>query len=118
MAPALDPDAAGPAAGKLPPVIASSLDETRTADPATFTPPTLTAPEGSVPSGASLLEVLASYVLPGSGAPPASSIVFLILLGTLLLAAYAPRPQLSERLYLLGLMGPRSGHAMAVRRPG
>jgi hypothetical protein len=33
-------------------------------------------------------------------------------------AIYAPRPQGSERLYLSGLLGPRSGHAMAVRRPG
>ena len=33
-------------------------------------------------------------------------------------AVYAPRPQGSEKLYLSGLLGPRAGHSMAVRRPG
>ncbi|MGE3141480.1 MAG: hypothetical protein AB7O53_18685, partial [Thermoleophilia bacterium] len=78
---------------------------------------TWTAPEGSAPPGASLLEVLAGYMLPGSG-PPATSIIFLVLLGTLLAAVYAPRPQASERIHLLGLLGASSGHGMAVRRPG
>jgi hypothetical protein len=44
--------------------------------------------------------------------------LFLILLGTLLGIVSAPRPQISERIQLLGLLGPRSGHGLAVRRPG
>jgi len=110
MAPAT-PD---PAATAVP----SSMDISASVDPEAFGGVQAVAPQGSVSNGASLLEVLAGFVMPGSTGPPASSIVFLILLGTLLLAAYAPRPQMSERLHLLGLMGPRSGHAMAVRRPG
>jgi hypothetical protein len=78
----------------------------------------VTSPEGSVPQGSSLLEVLAGYVLPGSSGPPATSILFLVLLGTLLAAIVAPRPRASERIALLGLLGPRSGHGLAVRRPG
>jgi hypothetical protein len=78
----------------------------------------LVAPAGSPQSGSSLLAVLAGYVLPGSGAPPASTIMMLVLLGLVMAAIYAPRPQGSERLYLSGLLGPRAGHGMAVRRPG
>ena len=78
----------------------------------------LVAPVGSSQNGSSLLAVLAGYVLPGSGAPPASTIMMLVLLGLVLAAIYAPRPQGSERLYLSGLLGPRAGHGMAVRRPG
>ena len=108
---------AAPVADEPPVAPISSLAPDRAApDPTSFTVQ-VTAPEGSAPQGSSLLEVLAGYVMPGSG-PPASSIIFLVLLGTLLAAIYAPRPQVSERIHLLGLLGPRSGHGMAVRRPG
>jgi len=113
----LDPgrDALGPMAGQersLP----SALDEAIPGDPGLTQH--LVAPAGSPQSGSSLLAVLAGYVLPGSGAPPASTIMMLVLLGLVMAAIYAPRPQGSERLYLSGLLGPRAGHGMAVRRPG
>jgi hypothetical protein len=44
--------------------------------------------------------------------------MMLVLLGLIMAAIYAPRPQGSERLYLSGLVGPRVGHGMAVCRPG
>jgi hypothetical protein len=44
--------------------------------------------------------------------------MMLVLLGLILVAAYAPRPARSERIWLAGLLGPSSGHRLAVRRPG
>jgi hypothetical protein len=79
---------------------------------------TVVAPPGSAPAGSSLLAVLAGYILPGSGPAPAATMMMLILLGLIMAAVYAPRPQGSEKLYLSGLLGPRAGHSMAVRRPG
>jgi hypothetical protein len=79
--------------------------------------PQLVSPAGPAPAQ-SLLAVLASYILPGSGPVPAGTIFLLVMLGVLLLAAFAPRPAGSERIWLSGLLGPRSGHGLAVRRPG
>ncbi len=79
--------------------------------------PQLVSPAGPAPAQ-SLLAVLASYILPGSGPVPAGTVFLLVMLGVILLAAYAPRPGGSERIWLSGLVGPRSGHGLAVRRPG
>ncbi len=62
--------------------------------------------------------MLAGYVLPGVAGPPATSIIMFILVGLVVGMARAPRPQLSERLHLGGLLGARSGHGLAVCRPG
>ena len=48
----------------------------------------------------------------------AGTIFLLVMLGVILLAAGAPRLGGSERIWLSGLVGPRSGHGLAVRRPG
>ncbi|HET6692516.1 MAG TPA: hypothetical protein VFG74_16805 [Miltoncostaeaceae bacterium] len=79
--------------------------------------PQLVSPVGPAPAQ-SLLAVLASYILPGSGPVPAGMIFVLVMLGVILLAAWAPRPGGSERIWLSGLLGPGSGHGLAVRRPG
>ena len=57
------------------------------------------APIGAVGSGSSLLAVLAGYVLPGVGGPPASTLIMFILVGLIVAIARAPRPQLSERAH-------------------
>jgi hypothetical protein len=80
--------------------------------------PQLIAPVGSAPSGSSLLAVLAGYVLPGSSGPPASTLVMLIVIGLILGVGYAARPELTEALASVNLLGASSGHGMAVRRPG
>jgi peptidoglycan/LPS O-acetylase OafA/YrhL len=77
----------------------------------------LVSPVGPAPAQ-SLLAVLASYILPGSGPLPAGTIVLLVMLGVMLVAACAPRPGGSERIWLSGLLGPGRGHGLAVRRPG
>ena len=77
----------------------------------------LVSPSGPAPAQ-SLLAVLASYILPGSGPVPAGTLFVLLMLGVLLWAAFAPRPAGSERIWLAGLLGPRCGHGLAVRRPG
>jgi peptidoglycan/LPS O-acetylase OafA/YrhL len=79
--------------------------------------PQLVSPVGPAPAQ-SLLAVLASYILPGSGPLPAGTIVLLVMLGVMLVAACAPRPGGSERIWLSGLLGPGRGHGLAVRRPG
>jgi hypothetical protein len=79
--------------------------------------PQLVSPSGPAPAQ-SLLAVLASYILPGSGPVPAGTLFVLLMLGVLLWAAFAPRPAGSERIWLSGLLGPRAGHGLAVRRPG
>ena len=76
------------------------------------------APVGSVTSGSSLLAVLAGYVLPGVGGPPASTLIMFVLVGLIVALARAPRPQLSERLHVGALLGAASGHGLAVCRPG
>jgi hypothetical protein len=69
--------------------------------------------------GSSLLAVLASYVLPGGGTMPGSTLfLFLMQLGLLALVAVAPRSRGFERVVALGLLRARPGHEMAVRRPG
>ena len=76
------------------------------------------APIGAVGSGSSLLAVLAGYVLPGVGGPPASTLVMFILVGLIVAIARAPRPQLSERAHDGTLLGAACGHGLAVCRPG
>jgi hypothetical protein len=78
----------------------------------------LVTPQVAAPAGSSLLAVLASYILPGSGPVPPATFMMLVLLGLILAVAYAPRPGGSERIWLSGLLGPGSGHDPAVRRPG
>ena len=75
------------------------------------------APAGSPAAGSSLLAVLASYVLPGGGAP-SSTLVLFIVLGLVLGVSYAACPTLSERLASSGLLGASVGHRLAVCRPG
>jgi hypothetical protein len=78
----------------------------------------VSVPFGSVTSGSSLLAVLAGYVLPGVGGPPASTIVMFILVGLIVAIARAPRPQLSERAHDGALLGAARGHGLVVCRPG
>jgi hypothetical protein len=78
----------------------------------------LVTPQNAAPAGSSLLAVLASYILPGSGPAPPATLMMLVLLGLVLAAVFAPRPAGSERIWLSGLLGPRAGHGLAVRRPG
>ncbi len=109
------PDVSGPVAGRDPsqgPVVFGAEDAT-----AEIAAPQLVSPAGPAPAQ-SLLAVLASYILPGTGPVPAGAIFLLVMLGVVLLAAFAPRPGGSERIWLAGLVGPRSGHGLAVRRPG
>ena len=89
----------------------------RIAEPTLFAE-TAVAAVGGIRSGSSLLSVLAGYVLPGVGGPPATTIVMFMLVGLIVGLARAPRPQLSERLHLGGLLGARPGHGLAVCRPG
>ena len=89
----------------------------RIAEPTLFAE-TAVAAVGGIRSGSSLLSVLAGYVLPGVGGPPATTIVLFMLVGLIVGLARAPRPQLSERLHLGGLVGARPGHGLAVCRPG
>jgi hypothetical protein len=77
----------------------------------------LSAPQNASPTS-SLLAVLASYILPGTGPVPPGAMVMLVLLGLILAAVCAPRPSGSERIWLSGLLGPSTGHGLAVRRPG
>jgi hypothetical protein len=49
---------------------------------------------------------------------PASTLLMLVLVGLILAAVFAPRPGGAERIWLSGLVGPRVGHGLAVRRPG
>lgn len=78
----------------------------------------LLAPQNAAPAGSSLLAVLASYILPGSGPAPPSTLMMLVLLGLVLAAVFAPRLAGSERIWLSGLLAPSLGHGLAVRRPG
>ena len=79
----------------------------------------LEAQGGPAPAGSSLLAVLASYVLPGSGSLPLQSTLFLFVqLAVILAFALAPRPGAGERLVLWGLLRSQAGHRLAVRRPG
>ena len=79
----------------------------------------LEAQGGPAPAGSSLLAVLASYVLPGSGSLPLQSTLFLFVqLAVILAFALAPRPGAGERLFLWGLLRSQAGHRLAVRRPG
>ncbi len=112
-------DASGP--------IAQAITAPRQVAPVPFThevqPPEnmtveLVAPQSAAPGGSSLLAVLASYILPGSGPVAPSALMMLVLLGLILAAVYAPRPAGSERIWLSGLLGPRAGHGLAVPRPG
>jgi hypothetical protein len=75
-------------------------------------------PGGPAPAGSSLLSVLASYVLPGGGSLPASTLFLFVQLAVILAACFAPRPGASERLVASGLLGARAGHRLAVARPG
>jgi hypothetical protein len=102
--PTLDPAKGQPLAGRV-------------TDPSLFAQSAVAA-VGGIRSGSSLLAVLAGYVLPGVAGPPATSIIMFILVGLIVGLARAPRPQLSERLHLGGLLGARSGHGLAVCRPG
>jgi hypothetical protein len=78
----------------------------------------LEAPGGAAPAGSSLLAVLASYVLPGGGSLPPTTLFLFLSLAVILAVALAPRPGAGERLVLLGLLRSLSGHQLAVRRPG
>jgi hypothetical protein len=79
---------------------------------------TYAAPGGPVPAGSSLLAVLASYVLPGSGSLPISTLLLLVQLAVILAAFVAPRRGLGERVLALGRLGPRSGYRTVLARPG
>lgn len=86
--------------------------------PTTSLATTIQAPVGAAPPGSSLLAVLAGYALPGVGGMPATSIMFLIIVGLVVTLAYGVRPRFTERLHLGGLLGASDGHSLAVARPG
>jgi hypothetical protein len=73
---------------------------------------------GAAPAGASLLAVLASYVLPGAGLPGTQSLLLLLQLAVLFAAWAAPRAARGERIVALYRLGHASGHRLAVQRPG
>jgi hypothetical protein len=78
---------------------------------------TLAAPGGPAPAGSSLLAVLASYVLPGSGLPT-TTLLLLVQLAVILAAFVAPRSGTGERILALGRLGPRHGYRTVLARPG
>ncbi len=78
---------------------------------------TFGAPDGAVPAGSSLLAVLASYAIPGSGLPSTTLLLF-VQLALILAAFYAPRSGIGERLVALGRLGPRHGYRTVLARPG
>jgi hypothetical protein len=77
----------------------------------------LAAQGGPAPAGSSLLAVLASYVIPGSGLPSTTLLLF-VQLAVILAAFYAPRSGIGERLVALGRLGPRHGYRTVLARPG
>ena len=76
------------------------------------------APGGPVPAGSSLLAVLASYVIPGGGSLPGTTLFFLVQLAVILAAFVAPRAGQGGRALALGRLGPRSGYRTVLARPG
>jgi hypothetical protein len=78
---------------------------------------TIAAPAGAASAGSSLLAVLASYVIPGSGLPSTTLLLF-IQLAVILAAFYAPRSGIGERIHALGRLGPRLGYRTVLARPG
>jgi hypothetical protein len=79
---------------------------------------TIAATGGPLPAGSSLLAVLASYVIPGAGAPPATMLLLFVQLAVILAAFFAPRLGLGERALALARVGPRSGYRTVLTRPG
>lgn len=78
----------------------------------------LSALGGPAPAGSSLLAVLASYVIPGAGTLPVSSLMLFVQLAVILAAIYAPRAGIGERVLALGRLGPRHGYRTVLARPG
>jgi hypothetical protein len=78
---------------------------------------TIAATGGPAPAGSSLLAVLASYAIPGGGVPTSTLILFMQL-AVILIAVYAPRSGVGERLLALGRLGPRFGYRTVLARPG
>ncbi len=79
---------------------------------------TIAATGGPLPAGSSLLAVLASYVLPGVGAPPGTVLLLFVQLAVILAAFFAPPLGLGERALALARVGPRSGYRTVLARPG
>ncbi len=79
---------------------------------------TISAPGGPAPDSSSLLAVLASYVIPGGGAMPGSTLLLLVQLAVILAVFYAPRLGIGERVLALGRLGPRFGYRTVLARPG
>jgi hypothetical protein len=73
---------------------------------------------GPAPAGSSLLAVLASYVIPGGGALPTTTLLLFVQLAVILAAFYAPRSGIGERIHALGRLGPRLGYRTVLARPG
>ena len=61
--------------------------------------------------------MLASYVMPGSGLPSTTLLLF-VQLAVILAAFYAPRSGIGERIHALGRLGPRHGYRTVLARPG
>jgi hypothetical protein len=78
---------------------------------------TIAAPGGPAPAGSSLLAVLASYVLPGTGIP-ATTLLLFVQLAVILAVGLATRSGIRERIHALGLNGPRHGYRTVLARPG
>ena len=79
---------------------------------------TIAAVGGPVPVGSSLLAVLASYVIPGGGALPTTTLFLFVQLAVILAAFSAPRLGRGELALALGRLGPRSGYRTVLARPG
>ncbi len=123
LATPLRPDLRDPSA--RPPAATASLPHPPTgADATTATKDDVfgarvEAPMSAVAGGSSLLAVLASYALPGSGPVPMSlALVMFAQLAIMLGMMRAPRVHLSERLVIVGLLAGDAGHRRAVQRPG
>lgn len=79
--------------------------------------PRLDSPEGPTPSG-ELLEVLAAYVLPGTGAPTSIVILGLLQIATVLLVFALPRPRALMVALVPLVRRRRAGYRAVVLRPG
>lgn len=113
-----DPNARPPAATTSLPRPPTGADATTATKDDVFSA-RVEAPMSAVAGGSSLLAVLASYALPGSGPVPMSlALVMFAQLAIMLGMMRAPRVHLSERLVIVGLLAGDAGHRRAVQRPG
>ena len=108
-------DRAAPAPGPASRAPLASEDGARPSGPNPFAELAAAMP---MPSGSSVLAVLAAYVMPGGGTLPASTLLLLVQLAVMLAALLAFRPELRERVLALGRAALPPGHHRVLPRPG